>query len=167
MKKLVLLLLLVVLGGGGYYYYSHVKGQEKPLIFYGNIENRTQDLSFRFLGTIQSIAKDEGQSFSKGEPLVNLDTTALHYQLDNLNAQIMAAKATLAKLTKGYRAEEIAQAKASVEETQATLARTKDVYVRQEKLLKSMPQQSKIIFLPKHNMIKPMPVTIKRSVIMS
>jgi len=137
MKKLALLLLLVILGaGGGYYYYSHVKGQEKALVFYGNIENRTQDLSFRFLGTIQSIAKDEGESFSKGEPLVNLDTTALQYQLDNLNAQIMAAKATLAKLTKGYRIEEIAQAKASVEETKAALAGAKDVYIRQEKLYK-------------------------------
>lgn len=137
MKKLALLLLLVILGvGGGYYYYSHVKGEEKPLIFYGNIENRTQDLSFRFLGTIQSIAKDEGESFSKGEPLVHLDTTALHYQLDNLNAQIMAAKATLAKLTKGYRIEEIAQAKASAEETKAALAGAKDVYMRQETLYK-------------------------------
>ena len=137
MKKLAILLLLVILGAsGGYYYYSHVKGHEKPLVFYGNIENRTQDLSFRFLGTIKSITKDEGEPFHKGELLVSLDTTALQYQLDNLNAQILAAKATLAKLTKGYRSEEIAQAKASVDESKAALVGAKDVYMRQEKLYK-------------------------------
>ena len=137
MKKIILLLVLVILvSAGGYYYVSHKNGQEKPLIFYGNIENRTQDLSFRFLGTIKSISKDEGESFTKGEPLVLLDTTTLRYQLENLTAQLIAEKATLAKLTKGYRVEEISQAKASVEETKAALEGTKDVYVRQQKLFK-------------------------------
>lgn len=137
MKKIILLLVMVVLvGGGGYYYVSHKNGQEKPLIFYGNIENRTQDLSFRFLGTIKSINKDEGESFTKGEPLILLDTTTLRYQLENLTAQLVAEKATLAKLTKGYRVEEISQAKASVEETKAALEGAHDVYLRQQKLFK-------------------------------
>ena len=137
MKKVILILVMVILvASGGYYYVSHKNGQEKPLIFYGNIENRTQDLSFRFLGTIKSISKDEGESFKRGEPLVLLDTTTLRYQLENLTAQLIAEKATLAKLTKGYRVEEISQAKASVEETKAALEGTKDVYLRQQKLFK-------------------------------
>jgi len=137
MKKIILILVMVILvAGGGYYYISHKNGQEKPLIFYGNIENRTQDLSFRFLGTIKSISKDEGESFTKGEPLVILDTTTLRYQLENLTAQLIAEKATLAKLTKGYRVEEISQAKASVEETKAALEGAHDVYLRQQKLFK-------------------------------
>jgi HlyD family secretion protein len=137
MKKIILLLVMVLLvGAGGYYYVHHTNGQEKPLVFYGNIENRTQDLSFRFLGTIKSIRKDEGESFTKGEPLVLLDTTTLRYQLENLTAQLVAEKATLAKLTKGYRVEEISQAKASAEETKAALEGAHDVYVRQQKLFK-------------------------------
>ncbi|QIR75882.1 efflux RND transporter periplasmic adaptor subunit [Sulfurospirillum diekertiae] len=135
MKKIAIVITLALLGSGGWYYYqNYVKVLDKTLHFYGNIENRTQDLAFRFLGKIETIAKDEGQSIEKGEMLVTLDTTSLRYELENINAQIIAEKATLKRLMKGYRTEDIAQAQASVQESYAAFLGVQDIYNRQKKL---------------------------------
>lgn len=146
MKKIVLLILLFVGGFGWYYMQNLSNNTQNKITFYGNVENRTQKLAFRFLGTIESIAKDEGQSFKKGEALVTLDTKPLEYSLEKLKAQIAAENALLEKLQKGYRREDIAQAKAAFEESEATLDGVQDTYERQKKLYetKATTEQSYI-----------------------
>lgn len=146
MKKIVLLVLLFVGGFGWYYMQNLSNNTEDKITFYGNVENRTQKLAFRFLGTIESISKDEGQSFEKAEPLVTLDTKPLEYSLEKLKAQIAAESALLEKLQNGYRHEDIAQAKAAFEESEATLDGIQDTYERQKKLYetKATTEQSYI-----------------------
>ena len=122
MKKVILLLVILAGGAFGWYYTQHIENDsDGALRFFGNVENRTQDLAFRFLGTIETIAKDEGERIAKGEPLVTLDTRPLRYTRDALRAQIDAEQARLEKLQKGYRSEDIAQAKAALAESKARI----------------------------------------------
>ncbi len=137
MKKVILLLIILAVGGFGWYYTQNAAANETSLRFFGNVENRTQDLAFRFLGTIAAIDKDEGARIAKGERLATLDTRSLQYTLDALRAQIDAEQARLEKLKKGYRSEDIAQAKAALAESKAVLDAAKDTYKRQKKLFEA------------------------------
>lgn len=147
MKKILLLLFVILSACSIYLYQDSVNSSNSQINFFGNVENRTQKLSFSFLGTIKSITKDEGQKFFKGEALATLDTTPLLYQIEQLQAQIEAEKTILQKLQSGYRVEDIAQAKAAAQETQAVLEGTKDTYLRQKQLYehKTIAEQSYVL----------------------
>lgn len=147
MKKIIIFLLIILGAGAGYTYLKPSQSSQNQTSFYGNVENRTQKLSFRFLGTIDTITKDEGQQFKKGDVLATLDTQPLKLQLEQLQAQIEAEKSVLKKLSSGYRSEEVAQAKAAMQEAKAVLDRSKDIYTRQEQLFKNgaTPEETYII----------------------
>lgn len=147
MKKFLLLFVVVLSACGIYLYQDVSQSSEEQISFYGNIENRTQKLSFPFLGTVATMTKDEGEKFSKGEVLATLDTTPLKLQIKQLQAQIEAEKNILAKLKSGYRAEEIAQAKAAMQEAKALLDGAYDTYKRQKQLYehKTTSEQSYIL----------------------
>lgn len=139
MKKVlpILLVVLIVLSAGWYFYKYNTERSPNELQFYGNVENRTQTLAFRFLGTLDALFKDEGESIQKGEKLAVLDTTPLAYQLQNLTQQYNAQKEILHKLQNGYQPEQIAQAKAQYEESKAALLGIQDTYIRKRKLIKT------------------------------
>ena len=144
MKKIIIVIAIIVIGGIGWYYTQHIAANSKqPLRFHGNVENRTQTLAFRFLGTIESIDKDEGDTVSKGDILVTLDTRALQYRLATLQAQIDAETAILQKLKKGYQPEEIDQARAALAESKAALVGIEDTYIRQKKLYEAKATATK------------------------
>ncbi|MDH4945022.1 HlyD family efflux transporter periplasmic adaptor subunit [Sulfurimonas sp. C5] len=147
MKKIILLLFVILSACGVYLYQNSTQSANSQSTFYGNIENRTQKLSFTFLGTVKCVTKDEGQKFSKGDVLASLDTTPLHYQIEQLEAQIEAERTILQKLKSGYRTEEIAQAKAAMQEAKASLDGAKDTYVRQKQLYehKTTAEQSYVL----------------------
>ena len=110
---------------------------ENNLTFYGNIDTRTVNVGFRFLGKIENITKDEGEIVKKDEVLVKLDTASLEKSLEELNEKIFASKLELSKLQTGYRQEEILEAKAAMEEAIENLNKTKDTYNRQTNLFKT------------------------------
>ena len=102
-----------------------------------NIDTRTVNVGFRFLGKIENITKDEGEIVKKDEVLVKLDTASLEKSLEELNEKIFASKLELSKLQTGYRQEEILEAKAAMEEAIENLNKTKDTYNRQTNLFKT------------------------------
>lgn len=146
MKKLIPLL-LVIIGVALWFYLKTPANSLEKDTFYGNIENRTQKLSFAFLGTIETITKDEGEKFSKGDLLAKLDTTTIELGIKQLQAQIEAEQSILNKLQAGNRKEEIAQAKAALQEAKAVLLGTQDTYERQKQLYekKATTEQSYIL----------------------
>ncbi|MFT7861153.1 MAG: HlyD family efflux transporter periplasmic adaptor subunit, partial [Sulfurimonas sp.] len=147
MKKIIIFLVIILVVSLSYIYLKPSQSSQSQGSFYGNIENRTQKLSFPFLGTIESITKDEGQQFDKGDILVTLDTTPLKYQVEQLQAQIEAEKSILKKLKSGYRAEEIAKTKAAMQEAKAVFEGAKDTYLRQKQLYehKTTAEQSYVL----------------------
>lgn len=84
------------------------------LTLYGNVDIRQVDLGFRVGGRIAEVLVDEGDAVSEGQDLARLDGDLLRQQRDQAAAKLAGQKADLARLERGYRVEEIAQARASV-----------------------------------------------------
>ncbi|MDR3345553.1 MAG: efflux RND transporter periplasmic adaptor subunit [Campylobacteraceae bacterium] len=114
------------------YVYKDFKSKE--LLFYGNVDTRTVNLGFRFLGKIESILKDEGDSVTKDEVLAALDSKNLHNNIDEVAARLEAEKIKLSKLKNGFREEEIEEALGAFEEAEANRKLMEDVFLRQELL---------------------------------
>ena len=51
-------------------YKNFFNNSQKESKYYGNIDTRTVKVGFRFIGKIENIIKDEGQSVKKDEILV-------------------------------------------------------------------------------------------------
>ncbi|MFW2609762.1 HlyD family efflux transporter periplasmic adaptor subunit [Aliarcobacter butzleri] len=137
-KKLIIALIILLISFISYKIYSNIfLKNENNLTFYGNIDTRTVNVGFRFLGKIENITKDEGEIIKKDEILVKLDTASLEKSLEELNEKIFASKLELSKLQTGYRQEEILEAKATMEEAIENLNKTKDTYNRQTNLFKT------------------------------
>ncbi|MFW3352877.1 efflux RND transporter periplasmic adaptor subunit [Aliarcobacter butzleri] len=137
-KKLIIALIILLISFISYKIYSNIfLKNENNLTFYGNIDTRTVNVGFRFLGKIENITKDEGEIVKKDEILVKLDTASLEKSLEELNEKIFASKLELSKLQTGYRQEEILEAKAAMEEAIENLNKTKDTYNRQTNLFKT------------------------------
>ncbi|MCT7562009.1 efflux RND transporter periplasmic adaptor subunit [Aliarcobacter butzleri] len=137
-KKLTIALIILLISFISYKIYSNIfLKNENNLTFYGNIDTRTVNVGFRFLGKIENITKEEGEIVKKDEVLVKLDTASLEKSLEELNEKIFASKLELSKLQTGYRQEEILEAKAAMEEAIENLNKTKDTYNRQANLFKT------------------------------
>ena len=137
-KKLTIALIILLISFISYKIYSNIfLKNENNLTFYENIDTRTVNVGFRFLGKIENITKDEGEIVKKDEVLVKLDTASLEKSLEELNEKIFASKLELSKLQTGYRQEEILEAKAAMEEAIENLNKTKDTYNRQTNLFKT------------------------------
>ena len=93
--------------------------QHQGLVLYGNVDIRQVDLGFRVGGRIASVLVDEGDTVAEGQPLARLDTDLLRQQRDQAAAGLAGQKADLARLERGYRTEEVAQARAQVAASRA------------------------------------------------
>ena len=84
------------------------------LVLYGNVDIRQVDLGFRVNGRIAKVLVDEGDAVAPGQPLALLDNDLLTQQRDQAAAELEKQQASLMRLERGYRVEEIAQARAAV-----------------------------------------------------
>jgi HlyD family secretion protein len=121
--------ILLALGLGGCF-----DSKENTHKFYGNVDVRTVSLSFRVSGRVESIFFDEGQKVKKGETIAKLDDSLFIEYLNQINAQIAMQEATIAKLERGYREEEIAKAKAKATQSQIEKERLQKEFERVQKL---------------------------------
>ncbi|SFF01814.1 HlyD family secretion protein [Phytobacter palmae] len=139
MKKPVVIVLIVVivlaaLGGGWMWYQSR---QTAALTLYGNVDIRTVNLSFRVGGRLASLAVDEGDAITAGQPLGEIDKAPYENALLQAKANVSTAKAKYDLVTAGYRDEEISQAAAAVNQAQAAYDYAQNFYQRQQGLWKS------------------------------
>lgn len=85
---------------------------------------------------IRDMPVAEGQPVKAGEVLVRLDTTRQAATLARANAEQAKAAAYLLRLTNGERVEDIAAAKAQLEQANARLTDAEKTYVRRESLVR-------------------------------
>lgn len=142
MKKLVPAIAIVVVLAAiaaGWSYQAGLWGHEKgdTLTLYGNVDIRTVDLGFRVAGRIAEMPVDEGDHVAPGDVLARLDPVPLEQALAAAKAEVDAAKAARDKAVVGNRPQEIAQAKAIVDQRRATVARAEPALRRAERLVKS------------------------------
>jgi HlyD family secretion protein len=126
----VSVLLVAVVIGGGYGYYSQnpaVLSQLQVRLgllsqveanglqsVSGYIEADETNVAAETRGRITQITADEGDFVEAGQVLVGLDTALLDADIRQAKASIATARANLAKVKAGVRAEEIAKAAAAV-----------------------------------------------------
>ena len=90
--------------------------------FIGRVEAaRTSDLGFEVAGLVTGVLTDEGQPVKSGQALARLDTARLRSKRAELVAQRDQARAQLEEMMNGPRREDIAEARAEVEQWQARL----------------------------------------------
>jgi multidrug resistance efflux pump len=116
--------LVLVLGGLGYYAVHRYQLAHAPFNWSGTVESRTISLGSRAGGRVQKVLVEEGDTVTPGQALVVLEPGDWPAQLEQADAQVAQAQATLDKLKAGARPEEIAEAKARAASAQAALQET-------------------------------------------
>jgi len=102
----------------------------------GHMEATETDLSFKVSGLIEYVFFQEGDWVKAGQKAAGLEAKDLKDEVDRARANMLAAKANLAKLETGYRPQEIKEAEAQVGKTRADLDNKKIEYERYENLYK-------------------------------
>jgi HlyD family secretion protein len=130
---IVAAIVLVAAAVYGFWYYQQQQ-QERPLTLYGNVDIRTVNLGFRVDGRLASLAVDEGDAIRPGQLLGKLDDAPYHNALQQAQANVGNARAKLALLQAGYRAEEIAQVRSEMAQRQSAFSYADSFLKRQQGL---------------------------------
>ena len=121
MPKSVPLLVIVVIALAGWLAWQQTRVE--PFVVSGFIEADIARIGSRVGGRIAEVLVDEGSKVAKGQSLIRIDPFDLNAQLANAKSILAALESELARLTAGFRPEEIEQARALRDEAAATLDR--------------------------------------------
>lgn len=100
----------------------------------GTVDATEVAISFRMPGVLRARTVDEGSLVKTGEALAALDAREASARLRQAQAAEAAARARMADLEQGYRPQEIAEARAQVEQARANLANLEDEARRSQAL---------------------------------
>lgn len=116
-KILVFVVLLLIAGAAAWTYRN--RQDENHLIFSGSIEARDVEVGSLVGGRVVSVHVEEGSEVKAGDPIVTLETALLDLQISEQKARVAQTKATLARVRKGPRSEELARAKADYDNAES------------------------------------------------
>lgn len=121
----------------GYFIYDYLQNsRNSELKFYGNVDTKTINLAFRFLGEV-NFRLEDGTSVKAGETIIAIDDSYHRNNLKTLQTRLEAEEIKLKKLQKGFRIEEIEAAKAKVDVAKANLNNAKQIFERRVRLFKA------------------------------
>lgn len=132
-KKALISICLIFLGFfliGKYFYDKHERNLAAWITVYGNVDIREVNLSFRIPGLVKIMSLEEGYEVKQGQIIAYLDKDQYIDQLNQAQAVVSANNAELNKLLAGTRPEEVAQAKALVQEQEAITTNAKILFER-------------------------------------
>ena len=98
-------------------YVSHSRATQ----FYGTIETREIQIGSRVGGRVTAVPVEEGQLVKAGQVLVRFECDELTAQRQQAAAQVAEAQASLDRLVRGNRPEEIAEAEATAAAQKAAM----------------------------------------------
>jgi HlyD family secretion protein len=129
-----LLALLAALGT--YLWRQHgAADPDGPFALSGNVDVHQVELAFRVSGRISALSVQEGDKVSAGATLAQLDRVPFETDVASAQADLEQARAQLTKTRRGFRVEEIAQARAAVAQRIADVANARVTLERQRRLL--------------------------------
>ncbi len=137
MKKKIIIPPLVVIAGvvaGVFYFENHQTPVQNVVRVSGNIEITDVEVGFKIPGRVEKRLLSEGEMFKAGQVVARLDSQDLAQEVAQRKAQVAAAQAALTELKTGSRPEEIGQAAAVLERTQADGEQARIEFERQKKL---------------------------------
>ena len=139
MKKWFALLLLVLAAVlGALYANGDLDGlidrfREKApnrIRLYGNVEIRQVLLGFRVSGRVEAVYREEGERVASGDLLGILDPVPYRIKRSEAQGAMLQARATLEKLHRGFRTEEVQEAAAQRDRVRASLDLAEKDYSR-------------------------------------
>jgi len=133
-----LVLVLVLAGFGTYLWRQH--GASDPGAAFslsGNVDVHQVELAFRVSGRISAVKVQEGDKVSADQVLAQLDPVPFQTDVDSAKADLAQAQAQLDKTRRGFRIEEVAQARANVAQRAADLENAQITLRRQQQLVAS------------------------------
>jgi HlyD family secretion protein len=134
-KKAIIIPVVLLAAIAGVYLILQNRGaDERRVTLYGNVDIREASLSFRTAGRVDSLRVDEGAGVKAGDVLATLDLEPLQNALRSAEATAAALAARNGMLHRGYRTEEVEQAKARLVAAQASLAEAERNLTRQATL---------------------------------
>jgi HlyD family secretion protein len=101
----------------------------------GNVDVHQVELAFRVSGRISAVKVQEGDEVSAGQVLAELDAVPFRTDVDSAKADLAQAQAQLDKTRRGFRVEEVAQARANAAQRAADLENAQVTLRRQEQLV--------------------------------
>lgn len=135
MKRIIPIIVILAIIAGGYWWYTQnntVVALEAegptPLVGSGSIEAETVAITAELGGRIIDLIADEGEEVTAGQILVELDKSDLLAQQLQLEAAIATAKANLESVSATARPEDIAVAKAQLQQAKVTRDGLKTVW---------------------------------------
>lgn len=110
-------------------------GDPERIELSGTVEAREVDLAFQVGGRIAGLAVDEGDAVKAEQPVATLDASDYELALRTATAQMEAARAALAVLQAGTRAQELRVAEAKQAQAQADLDYARGEFKRVAELI--------------------------------
>lgn len=125
-KPLRIIIVLAVLIGAAVAWWLTHRAPSDPnrLQLSGTIEVTQVDLAFKLPGRLKERPVDEGDAVTAGQVVGRLDAVDQELQVTRAEAEAKYAKAFLAKLESGSRPEEVAEARARLQQARAAAKAT-------------------------------------------
>ena len=112
--KILIPVLIITVAASAYFLYFKKPINLNQVKVSGNIEVTTVGVGFKIAGHVDRRLVDEGESVKKGQSVAKLETADLELDVANAKAQLLATQATLAQLTNGSRPQDVSAARAVV-----------------------------------------------------
>jgi HlyD family secretion protein len=132
---IVAALLVAALVGGWLWRAAQHRGRPQMLTLYGNVDLRQVELPFNGNERIAAVLVQEGDQVEHGQLLARLDTSRLRPQVAQAEAEAAAQRAVVERMHHGSRPEEIAQARANLDQARADAVNAHLQFERQKLLL--------------------------------
>ncbi len=146
-KRLVIVAGIVAVAAVAGTYWSDFLEEENAdtLTLYGNVDIREVELAFRVGGRLATMYFDEGDLVEAGDVVAEVDPVPYRDALAVADARVGQAQANLDRLESGSRPQEIARARASVNEAEAAYTNAERELERQSGLLESGASSERVV----------------------
>jgi HlyD family secretion protein len=146
-KRLLIVLVVLVIGAVAAGAALQLVRQQDTgaLTLYGNVDIREVELAFRVGGRLQTMHYEEGDSVAAGDVVAEIDSEPYSEALAVAQARVAQARANLAKLEAGSRPQEVARARAAVDQAQAAWDNAERELRRQSDLLETGASSQRVV----------------------
>lgn len=132
--KILIPVLIIAVAASAYFLYFKKDVNPNQVKVSGNIEVTTVGVGFKIAGHVDRRLVDEGESVKKGKNVAKMETADLELDVANAKAQLLATQATLAQLKNGSRPQDVSAARAVVRSAEADRNNAAVEYQRMQQL---------------------------------
>jgi HlyD family secretion protein len=115
----------LLLVAGAAFWAFRFRGGEEPLLLSGSIEARDVEVGSLLGGRVARVPVTEGARVVRGQPVVVFETDLIDLQIQQQEARVSEARASLAKVVRGPRAEDVARSRAQSQNAEKERQRQK------------------------------------------